>query len=623
MARNRSRGTLVDYLVAAIEPALIMVMVGSLMFFLLDIWYEGPVLERLRWILFWFVFGIVLITRVSMQIGTSLAKGYGLALGGAVALVSTLLTGFHPFLIVVLGIVWWATHKLTFDCTLLDEDQDAGVGLLQESGLDRSALADTGEDATSSTSRSHDDPDAMDTSLLPARPWWKLWELDSGEAARRPHAPGVWLVYFTLASLPLFGIGQWLVPAVEEDRRAWLFLYFLAYIASGMGLLLATSFLNLRRYLRRRKLKMPAAMTATWLTTGSILIVGLTVLAAAVPLPGAGWSVLRGSTGEPSDLRASRHAILKDSGVQGEGARSEGAAASKGQGPPPSSKQADGSGQENDPNAAQQTAGKGRPGGSKGPGRSKSGAPRGKPSGSKSGSSAKKGAAQDQAKESGKSEENRGENKADRGKDDNQNSEQNDKESSKPEDENSSQKEQNSSSGSNSRLQLPSLPFAAFSWLQPVVIAVGVVFLVLGAIRYGRDILRALLDLIRSLFGGLFIAQPEKKAKDEEPKPAVPPRPFASYVNPFDAGLDHQFSPDDLIIYSFEALEAWAWENNLGRSPHETPIEFAQRVGQTRDDLRTDSARLVGYFVAIVYGQRGFRAEVFPSLRQFWQVLRS
>src|SRR5580692_1059376 len=159
MARKRSRGTLVDYLVAAIEPALIMVMVGSLMFFLLDLWYEGPVLERLRWILFWFVFGIVLITRVSMQIGTSLAMAYGVTLGGAVALVATTLTGFHPFLLVILGVVWWATHKLTFDCTLLDEDQDAGVGLLQETGLDRSALEDTGP------ATKPDDPAAMDTSL--------------------------------------------------------------------------------------------------------------------------------------------------------------------------------------------------------------------------------------------------------------------------------------------------------------------------------------------------------------------------------------------------------------------------------------------------------------------------
>ena len=109
MARSRSRGTLVDYLVAAIEPVLIMIMVGSLMFFLLDLWYEGPVLDRLRWILFWFVFGIVLITRVSMQIGSTLATGYGVALGGAVALVASVLAGFQPFLLVVMGVVWWAT----------------------------------------------------------------------------------------------------------------------------------------------------------------------------------------------------------------------------------------------------------------------------------------------------------------------------------------------------------------------------------------------------------------------------------------------------------------------------------------------------------------------------------
>ncbi len=84
MARKRLRGTLVDYLVSAIEPVLIMLMVGGLMFFLLDLWYHGPFLERLQWIVFWFVLGIVLITRVSMMIGTSLAMGYGVTLGGAV-----------------------------------------------------------------------------------------------------------------------------------------------------------------------------------------------------------------------------------------------------------------------------------------------------------------------------------------------------------------------------------------------------------------------------------------------------------------------------------------------------------------------------------------------------------
>src|SRR5262249_42390457 len=151
---------------------------------------------------------------------------------------------------------------------------------------------------------------------------------------RRPHAPGVWLIYFTIASLPMFALGQWLVPAVEEDRRAWLFLYFLAYIASGMGLLLATSFLNLRRYLPRRKPKMPAPMTAPWLSPGPILIVGLTMAAAVLPRPLSALRAAPGPARSSSDLRASNLAVLKDSGVQGQGAQSEGPAASKASGKP-------------------------------------------------------------------------------------------------------------------------------------------------------------------------------------------------------------------------------------------------------------------------------------------------
>jgi hypothetical protein len=648
MARNRPRGTLVDYLVAAIEPALIMIMVASLMLFLLDLWYQGPVLERLRWILFWFVFGIVLITRVSMQVGSSLAMGYGVALGGAVALVASVLAGFQPFLLVILGVVWWATHQLTFDCTLLDEDQDAGVGLLQESGLDQSAQS--GPIATNTTGSG--DPAAMDASLLPRRPWWKIGERDSNEAGR-PHAPGHWLVYFTLASLPLFGLGQWFVPAVEEERRAGLFLYFLAYIASGMGLLLTTSFLNLRRYLRQRKVRMPAAMTATWLSTGAILIVGLTALAAVLPLPLSGWSVVRGATRESTDLRASRLAMLKDSGVQGEGAPSEGPAASKAAQRPSASGKAKGSGQTNDPNAAQQTSGKGRPGGESGPGRSKSGAPRGQSSPSQAGTQGKQGSPQDQAGDQGKSQDGRSENQADRakganpdqagnqgksqdgrsenqadrGKDAGQDSHPEDQKASEPNDEKSSSSQENpdARAAANPSSRLPSLSFQAPSWLRPLIIAAGVVALIFGLFRYGRAMFQALCALLASLLGGLFIAQRQKPAKDAPAasEPAAPPRPFASFVNPFDNGLVQRFSPDDLVIYSFEALEAWAWEHNLARAPHETPIEFVHRLGQARADLRPDATRLVRFFVTIVYGQRGFQAEVLPALRQFWRSLQS
>ena len=124
--------------------------------------------------------------------------------------------------------------------------------------------------------------------------------------------------------------------------------------------------------------------------------------------------------------------------------------------------------------------------------------------------------------------------------------------------------------------------------------------------------------------GGTGVRLGEEAPKENEnagEQPAPPPRPFASYVNPFDAGLDHQLTPDDLVIYSFEALEAWAYEHELARSPHETPMEFVSRVGQERADLGPDATRLVGYFGAIVYGQQGFRSEVLPPLRRFWRAL--
>jgi hypothetical protein len=608
MARNRSSGTLVDYLVAAIEPALIITMVGSLMFFLLDMWYAGEYLERLRWILFWFVLGIVMITRVSMQIGSSLAKAYGITLGGSVALVASTLAGFRPMLLVILGIVWWATHKLTFDCTLLDEDQDAGVGLLQESGLDPSALADQGPPPATA------DPNAMDASLLPEKSGWKILERNSDEA-RRPNAPGVWIVYFTLASLPLFGLGQWLVPAVEEDRRAWLFIYFIAYISSGMGLLLATSFLNLRRYLRQRKLKMPAAMTATWLSTGAVVIIGLTVLAAALPLPGTGWSVVRGSTQATSDLRASRLAVLKDSGVKGEGT----------------------SGEKNDPDATQQTSGKGKGGGKNGSG-AKSGAARGKASPSKGGAPGKQGSPKQDQSGDQKGRDERSDDKSDRDQPDERsdkkkadrdqnadhNADRDDQKGAEKNDAKSSPENQNRNDAANPPPKLPSVPFQAPWWLRGLFIVLGAAALIFGLLRYGPVILDALRDLIASLLGGFGFQKAKKRVKAAEAAPGEPaprPRPFASFADPFDSGLAQRFSVNELVIYSFEALEAWAFEHSLARSPHETPTEFVNRLGRARADLRQDSSRLAGFFVTIVYGQKGLQAEVLTPLRQFWQVL--
>ena len=47
--------------------------------------------------------------------------------------------------------------------------------------------------------------------------------------------------------------------------------------------------------------------------------------------------------------------------------------------------------------------------------------------------------------------------------------------------------------------------------------------------------------------------------------------------------------------------------------PTRRPASSWNRIDESHAGLGPDATRLVGYFVMIVYGQRGFRAEVLPA----------
>jgi len=71
MAKKRREKTLADYVVIAISPVLIMTLVGSLAFFLLELSYHGQFEIRLKWILFCFVSASVLVARIAIEQGRS------------------------------------------------------------------------------------------------------------------------------------------------------------------------------------------------------------------------------------------------------------------------------------------------------------------------------------------------------------------------------------------------------------------------------------------------------------------------------------------------------------------------------------------------------------------------
>src|SRR5437868_6268442 len=82
MAREKSEIDWLALVLEVINPALVMGLVGSLAFFLLDVCYRGQFDDQLRWTLFFYVCAIVLVARISFKMGGDKAAVYGLLLGG-------------------------------------------------------------------------------------------------------------------------------------------------------------------------------------------------------------------------------------------------------------------------------------------------------------------------------------------------------------------------------------------------------------------------------------------------------------------------------------------------------------------------------------------------------------
>ncbi len=307
MAR-RLHHTAYDYVVIALSPALIMTLVGSLVFFLITVFYQGAFPARLHWVMACFVFAAVLIGRISIEEGLERAMPFGAALAIVVGIAANRFVEYQGSWVdhfgwlinwTLIGVVWWCAHKLTWDCTVIDDAQDAsGEGLMQIVGLEGP------QDAEAATAP-NPDPLAVEgtTSRDVPAGWWQRYV----EHQHRPHAPGVWVVYFSLAALPLFGIGQWFIPATATGARRYVFWLLCVYVASGLGLLVTTSFLGLRRYLRQRRIEMPATMSNLWLGTGAVLIGVLLLLATLLPRPSAEYAIsqLPITVGSPGSRQSS------------------------------------------------------------------------------------------------------------------------------------------------------------------------------------------------------------------------------------------------------------------------------------------------------------------------------
>jgi hypothetical protein len=647
--------TLADYIVGALSPALIMALVGSLVFFLLEVLYVGAYSSQLQWGLFFFVFAAVLIARISMRRDlSSRAPLYGGILGLLVWLTlqqyveyprdSPVLELRWAINLGLIALTWWCAHRLTWDCTHLDENEEAAsAGILEASGLEQS----TGGDPEPAPPE-EEEPEAKPLT------WWQRYQHYRAERKNR-HTPGVWVVYFSLAALPLFGLGQSLIPVDQEGRRRYVFWLLTLYVGSGLGLLLTTCFLGLRRYLRQRQVKMPAALAGVWLTAGGVTIVLLLLVGALLPRPNAENPLVDIPGVGSGDRNASRWAMKGGSPGKGEGSRlGERRPGDKG-GQQDNSKDGRGGNGEKGGDKAGKTDSKGGQGAKdKGEGGSRSGGQdkgSGKQDGDKGSSGGDKGSSGGDKGSSGGEKSGKNQSGERRDQEDRQpggtgaRTKPQDQQGQKPQsgaqdkdqqqqqaDEQSQQQPQSSGSLWQS---LQSFFAGLLPWLKWIVFIVFVLlvgFMLLRALlqflanfsNWAAGLLKALQDLWQALFGW-WQPRPAAAGGPGEARSAggPPPRPFSSYSNPFADGRARGLSPEELVRYSFEALQAWAWERDFGRRPDETPLEFVARLGDEVPALEADAVRLANLYVRALYARGPLPANCRASVQQFWEALEA
>jgi uncharacterized protein DUF4129 len=692
--------TLADYITIAISPMLIMALVGSLVFFLQEVFYQGRYDGRVSFILGLFVMAIVLIGRISIEEGNERAVLFAIPLAVAFGLAIVRFGDGGLLHFGLMALCWWSAHKLTWDCTVIDEEKDAsGQGLLQIVGLDGSGQAEF-----ETADKEPDEEEEIVASYTPVTASWEREE----KKKRKPHAPGVWIVYFSLAALPLFGLGQRFIPTADVESRRYAFMLLLVYVASGLGLLLTTSFLGLRRYLRQRRVEMPVSMATVWITSGAVLIVVLLLFAALLPRPAAEYAISKVplSFGSP-ERKSSKYAMGSDGADQNSAGSKSATTGNKSQSddkqsdqerkssgssdsrqgsdddrsPPDNSQQGGDSGDDKSkPGKSGKPSddGKGDSGKSSGQGKSQEGKSREGKSGeaksresksregksqqskqsdqddsrqgksSKQAESAKQGkqqdASQDDPSQSGDSD--RPDKPSDSSQESSQERDKSDEPSDRdpgqdspedPADDKSSTREDSSEDTDEEESdQQPSFSFqklfsgligilgAILKWLfYIVVLLIALYWLVRSwktVMAAWAQFLKELAEFWRRLFGGKPTPDEETVA-EEERKPA--PRPFADFADPFTTGMASRYSPDELVKYTFEAVEAWARENGFPRGPEQTPHEFARQLAGAAKPLEGNSRTLADLYCYVAYAPGRLRAERTKALAQLWQQLRS
>ncbi|MFN9602341.1 MAG: DUF4129 domain-containing protein [Planctomycetota bacterium] len=538
MNEPKLRPTSLDYALAAIAPALIILMIGSLVAFLMTALYRGEFPVRLMWVLGLFTFASVLISRIAIEQSRSQALVYLGLLGGATLLVAPryfVIEGPFsslslPILVVFLLLISYLADRITFDCTAVDVAGDAqGEGLLQSLGL-----------------------------LKKSRIVVKAGQ------TRRKHNPGVWVLYFALLALPVFGLGQLIIESRTGRSLAWF--YMIVYLLSALLLLVMISLLSVRRYSRQRGLEMEMGLSMKWLLAGGVAVSVLMMVMAILPLPSldSGFWEPPFKITNRDDLRAHRWGWGSETVGDGKGGQQQDG-------------QQQGEQQQGEQQQGEQQQGEQQQGG-------------------------QQPAAQQPTtqKQDQKSAERKPGELLQRGN---------------PQDAAAPQPRQDQT-----KFKTPELPKiewnpgASLRWLMLLVLVAIAIFF---AIRNRRELAAWIHGFIAMVKGWFHpdagpTAMETGEISEREEKTSIR---FSDLPNPFSR---HAGDPDGTIKALFDAACIWGHEHRVPRREDETPEEFVARLGRKYSPIAETLKRLGMAYSRLAYAQKHVQPGEVQALRTLW-----
>jgi len=671
--------TIADYVAIGLAPLLIFWMINSLAGFLMLVLYQGNYPARVIWILMCYTMGATALARVTIEQSRSYSSMYGAALGVTTFLVLLRFVGDPIFAAGILFTIGYLADRIVHDCTIIDDGIDSSGQGLVDSG--RKWIARQWEERSQN-------PSIENNAATPNAKTTDKKARDKKSIGKQGHQPGRTVLYLAFAALPLFGIGQFFLRGNPDawERARWMLVF---YLFSSLSLLVVTSFLNLRRYLRQRQTEMPVKVTVTWLVGGIAMILFILLFAFLAPLPGRTLVSL-----EMPEFLSNRDATSGSrKGWGEEGADGPGKGA-----PPAGAPRPDAETPSDAPELPTQTQSGAPPGGDSG---DRDEGPTGKDSGGKkpaeksadsdsppesSDGSKPQGEEEGKKSEGKKSEgnenegnENEGEkndSKKDEGEknpsqpqpdsaeksnkdndaknadpknaDAKDNSAKNDdaknddtkgksQDKTKPENETPDSKSESESKPPESKQSQPEQsateppppespppqPESSTDWsgmlsglagLIKFLLMIALLAIIAAYVYLNRDRLMA---WYRNLFGGGAEDDIDAPSVTRQNAPEINRRPFSSFANPVGTA-----EAGEVVVVTFQALEAWGREQGVPRNDDETPNEFARRLTTQFPNLRRSAPQVVDAYNRVVYGRAIANTDDVTAASSVWQIIR-